>query len=58
MRKYKIIFWIESNDVATDCEHVIEGRTIMHALKNFYKLNLRIKRVTDINELPYKHETT
>jgi len=58
MRKYRIIFWIESNDVATDCEHIIEGRTIMHALKNFYKLNLRIKRVTDINELPYKHETT
>jgi hypothetical protein len=58
MRKYKIIFWIESNDVATDCEHIIEGRTIMHALKNFYKLNLRIKRVTDINELPYKHEAT
>jgi len=58
MRKYRIIFWIESNDVATDCEHIIEGRTVMHALKNFYKLNLRIKRVTDINELPYKHETT
>jgi len=58
MRKYKIIFWIESNDVSTDCEHIIEGRTIMHALKNFYKLNLRIKRVTDINELPYTHETT
>lgn len=58
MRKYRIIYWIENNDVATDCEHIIEAPTIMKALEEFYMLNYIIKRVSDINELPYDYETT
>jgi hypothetical protein len=58
MRKYKITYLIESNDVATDCEYIIQAQNILDALIKFSNLKYIIKRVTDINELPYNHETT
>ena len=51
MTKYEVKYWTEHNDEPTDWYEVVEATNETEALRKFYELNPRVRKISWIKEL-------